>query len=68
MSRREWSTSIRDPWNAKIHTMLQTIDLHNQLYFKTNDAFHLESSEVLRKYVLNLKTWIHSQEKCEEKS
>lgn len=68
MSRREWSTDVRDPWNAKIHTILKAIDLHNELYLQTHDKFHLDSTRVLREYVSNLKTWIHSQEKCKEKS
>lgn len=66
MSRRTWSTNVRDPWNSKIHNILQTIDLHNELYFQSNDEFHLECTIILRSYISNLKEWIHSQEKKEK--
>lgn len=59
---REWSTKTRDPWNAKIHSILKTIDLHTDFYLQTGDNFHNEQAEILRKYVFELKTWIHQQE------
>lgn len=63
MSNRTFNTPIREPWNAKIHNLLKTIDLHTELYLKTGDVFHIKQSEILRSYVSELKTWIHSQEK-----
>ena len=59
---REWSTNIRDPWNAKIHSILKTIDLHTELHLETGDDFHLNQSNILRIYLRELKTWIHKQE------
>jgi hypothetical protein len=60
--KREWSNPIRDPWNSKIHNILQTIDLHNDFYLKSGDSFHHYQAECLREYVKNLKKWIHNQE------
>lgn len=59
---REWTTKTRDPWNAKIHAILKTIDLHTELYIKTGDVFHNLHADHLRRYVLELKNWIHNQE------
>ena len=59
---REWDTPIRSPWNAPIHNLLKAIDNHTSLYFKTGDEWHMEQAQILRKYVANLKTWIHEQE------
>ncbi len=59
---REWDNPIRNPWNPKIHNIIKTIDLHVDLYIKTGDEFHLNQSEILRKYVKDLKIWIHNKE------
>jgi hypothetical protein len=32
------------------------------LHIKTGDEWHLSQAETLRKYVKNLKVWIHKQE------
>lgn len=63
MSKREWNTPIREPWNPKIHQILKIIDLHGEFLLKNGDSFHHKQSEILRDYLKNLKTWIHSQEK-----
>ena len=63
---REWSTETRDPWNAKIHNILKTVDLHTELFLKTGDEFHQSQAEILRCYITNLKTWIHSNENASE--
>jgi hypothetical protein len=63
MTRRTFNTSTREPWNAKIHNILQTIDLHNEFLLKSGDEFHYHQAEILREYVKNLKEWISSQEK-----
>lgn len=63
---REWSTDIRDPWNAKIHSILKTIDLHTELHLETGEEFHINQSNILRNYLRELKTWIHNQEKQEK--
>jgi hypothetical protein len=65
---REWSTDTRDPWNAKIHSLLKTIDLHTKLYLETGDNFHNEQAKILRKYVYELKSWINKQEQLKENS
>lgn len=62
MSRREWNTPVREPWNVLIHQALQAVDRHNRLYFATGDRFHLQQAQILRHYVAELKTWIHRQE------
>jgi len=43
--------------------MLKSVDLHVELYMQTNDEFHLEMAAALRKYVSQLKDWIHESEK-----
>lgn len=63
---REWSNETRDPWNAKIHSILKTIDLHTELHLETGDDFHLYQSNLLRTYLRDLKAWIHNQEKPEK--
>ncbi len=60
---REFNTPIREPWNAPIHNILKAIDNHTQEYIKTKNIWHLEKSQILREYVLELKTWIHKVEK-----
>ena len=62
MSKREWNTPVREPWNVLIHQALQAVDRHNCLYFRSGDCWHLEQAQALRDYVARLKTWIHQQE------
>lgn len=59
---REWNTPVRECWNAPIHNILKAIDNHISIYLKTGDVWHIEQAELLRKYVSDLKTWIHDQE------
>jgi len=59
---REWDTDTRYLWNPKIHNILKTIDLHTELYLKTGNDFHHNQAKILRKYISDLKTWIHSEE------
>jgi hypothetical protein len=59
---REWNTFVREPWNGPIHHALKAIDTHVQLYLSTGDKWHLEQADFLRKYVYDLKTWIHREE------
>jgi len=63
MADRTFNTPIREPWNAKIHNCLKSIDLHTDLYLKTGDVFHLKQARLLRSYVEDLKSWIHDNEK-----
>lgn len=60
---RSFNTPHREHWNAPIHNILKAIDNHNQQYFKSGNIWHLEKAEMLRNYLHELKTWIHSQEK-----
>lgn len=53
---RTFNTPHREKWNAPIHNTLKAIDNHNQEYFKTNNIWHLEKAELLRKYLHELKT------------
>jgi hypothetical protein len=63
MSSRTFNTPNREPWNAPIHNILKAIDNHTQEYFKGGDVWHLEKADELRKYLHELKTWIHKTEK-----
>jgi len=60
--RRTWNTEVREPWNNKIHNILQAIDLHVDLYLQTGERIHLELADTLRRYVLTLKEYIHRAE------
>ncbi len=60
--RRTWNTPIREPWNPVIKKCLNAIDEHVSLYLETGDKWHMEQAEVLRKYTMDLKRWIHGQE------
>ena len=62
VSKREFNTPIREPWNVLIHQSLQAIDRHNRLWFASGDGWHLQQAQVLRNYVADLKTWIHREE------
>jgi hypothetical protein len=55
---REWNTPTREPWNGMIKTALDTIDKHNEFYFKTNNLKHLAAAQMLRSYVCYLKDLI----------
>lgn len=59
---RTYNTKVREPWNKPIHQILKAIDNHNQEYFKTNNIWHLEKADMLRKYINELKTWIATEE------
>lgn len=59
---REYDTDIRSPWNAPIHNILKAIDNHNIEYFKTKNPWHLEKAQMLRDYVIELKSWIKRNE------
>jgi hypothetical protein len=61
---REWNTPHREKWNAPIHNILKAIDNHTMLWFETGDEWHLQQQQILRKYVKDLKVWIHEQEGC----
>lgn len=60
--RRTWNSPVRSPWNPKIHSNLQAIDLHVALYLRNGDIRHLEMAQALREYTHRLKTWIHETE------
>jgi hypothetical protein len=59
---REWNTPKRECWNAPIHNILKAIDNHTRLHMETGDIWHEEQAQMLRKYVKDLKVWIHKQE------
>ena len=59
---RDFNTPQREHWNSKIHNILKTIDLHTELHLKTGNIFHWNQAQILRKYVSDLKTWIHFEE------
>lgn len=59
---REWNTPKREPWNPVIKKCLDAIDLHTRIYLDTSDVWHEDQAKILRKYVKDLKVWIHHQE------
>jgi hypothetical protein len=59
---REWNTPKRECWNAPIHQILKAIDNHTRLHMETGDIWHEEQAQILRKYVKDLKVWIHKEE------
>ena len=59
---REWNTPKRECWNSPIHNILKAIDNHTRLHMETGDFWHEEQAQILRKYVKDLKVWIHKQE------
>ena len=62
ISRREWSTPIREPWNPLIKECLSGIDRHNCRYLMTGDRRDAALAGMLRKYVAELKALIHELE------
>ena len=60
--RRTFNTPVRAPWNPVIHQLLKAVDEHMHLYFLRRDPWHLEKAAMLRKYLHELKTYIHHQE------
>lgn len=59
---REWNTPKRECWNAPIHQILKAIDNHTRLYMETGDFWHEKQAWILRRYVKDLKVWIHKEE------
>jgi len=59
---REWNNPIREPWNPVIKKCLDAVDTHTRMYLETGDEWHQSQAKVLRKYVKDLKVWIHKQE------
>ena len=59
---REWNTPIRDPWNPLIKQVLNAIDRHEQLYRQGGSGWHAVKAHELRRYISELKDWIHCQE------
>jgi len=59
---REWNTPERECWTDPIHKLLKAIDNHTRLYLETGDPWHEEQAQILRKYIKDLKVWIHRQE------
>ena len=59
---REWNTPQRECWNPAIYQILKAIDHHTRFYLETGDVWHEEQAQILRKYIKDLKIWIHKQE------
>jgi hypothetical protein len=59
---RTFNSPHRDSWNAPIHNILKAIDNHTHEYFESGDEWHLQKAQELRKYVAELKEWIHKTE------
>jgi hypothetical protein len=65
LCRREWNTPHREKWTAPIHHILKAIDNHTRLHLETGDVWHEEQAQILRKYVSDVKVWIHKEENWE---
>ena len=59
---REFDTPYREKWNKPIHQILKAIDNHTRIHLETGEYWHEEQAQILRKYVNDLKVWIHKQE------
>jgi hypothetical protein len=62
VSKREWDTPLREPWNPVIAQALKAIDLHVACFLTTGEIWHLTKAHQLREYVRELKDWINRQE------
>jgi hypothetical protein len=67
VSKREWNTPLREPWNPVIAHQLKAIDTHVTFYWATGDLWHLKKADELRNYVRELKDWLSEQEKITPK-
>jgi hypothetical protein len=57
--------SAQEKWTAPIHQILKAIDNHTRLYIETGDVWHEEQAQILRKYIKDVKVWIHKEENWE---
>jgi hypothetical protein len=64
---REFDTPHREKWNKPIHQILKAIDNHTRLHLETGDYWHEEQAQILRKYVKDLKNFIHKEERGQYK-
>jgi hypothetical protein len=62
VSKREWDTPLRQPWNPVIAQLLKAIDLHVACFLTTGEIWHLTQAQELRRYVVALKEWLRAQE------
>lgn len=60
--KRTFNTPHRIKWNTPIAQILKAIDNHTEEYLKTGDSWHSNQAQILRTYIHELKTWIHSNE------
>tara|TARA_R110000868_G_scaffold146563_2_gene367388 strand:+ start:1489 stop:1686 length:198 start_codon:yes stop_codon:yes gene_type:complete len=59
---RDYNAPDRIPWNDAIHYIIKSIDNHTRLHLETGNYWHEEQAQILRKYIKDLKIWIHKQE------
>jgi hypothetical protein len=62
VTKREWNTPLREPWNPVIASLLKAIDTHVACFLTTGEIWHLTQAHQLREYVRELKDWINRQE------
>jgi hypothetical protein len=62
VSKREWNTPVREPWNPMIKECLNAVDRHVAQYLASGDQRHLSQAATLRGYVRELKDWIGQEE------
>jgi hypothetical protein len=62
VSKREWTTPLREPWNPIIAHQLKAIDRHVACFLTTGNIWHLKKAHELRDYVRELKEWLCKQE------
>jgi hypothetical protein len=68
MSKREWNTPVREPWNPLIKQCLDAVDRHEYLYRTSGNGWHAAKAQDLRGYISELKDWIHAQERVNSTS
>ncbi len=58
-SKRTFTTEVRKDWQDMIAQTLKAIDRHAK---HKEDDFHARSYFILKQYLVDLKSWIHSEE------
>jgi hypothetical protein len=62
VTKREWNTPLREPWNPVIASLLKAIDIHVACFLTTGEIWHLTQAHQLRDYVRELKDWLCKHE------
>lgn len=55
---RTYTPVYRQPWQDPIRFITKAIDEHTHLYLSTNNRWHYQQAEILRRYLSDLKAWL----------